>query len=783
MDLKKNNKVDIDGANNIGIINNTGAINITTINNVPKKIDKNLNLVPNYDYRLIIDRIDITADIHNTLNDTPEIVIISGVGGIGKTTIALAYCNNPEIVKQYNHIAWVTVTDDLQNDLMNKLSNDETGFKYYEELSKEENFYNCLSTLSKIKGNNLLIIDNANNPSDILNNKEKLECLRWKVLITSRTRPDECKILNIEELELSHCRELFQRFYKKPDKESKILNHLLKHINYHTLLTELLAKSGNKNPILNIVKLYELIQKQDSLKEPLLQKKITISNPQATQKEIDREFKLYDYIIAIFDIETLNEEEKQYLRYFSILPYIEIPFSDLVCFFNIHEKDIVEFSDTLDDLVKKGWLLQNILQDDDLEIITYKCHQLIQTIIRVKLNVNYENVKNLIIFFISKIEIGDNETFISKKSLIPYCENIINVLDIHSLGFADLFCNLGYIIRRFGEMEKGHSYSIYATELYRKNNLKNFNFAKALRKLGESFGATGIGDYQAELKFKLEALSVLSEIDYFDKKEFVKTYSSIAHCYRNIGESEKAFEFYDKGLKIANEHSFELEISVIFNGLGILYSNLKQNETALEYRLKSLRIRENILPENHPDILSSINNIGVNYSKLNDYTNALKFHNLSLEKRILIYGEDHHDTSYAYNNIASVYRKIGKYELALSHANKALILRKKYLNENHPLVSSQYVVLSRIYFDLKEKQQAANYAKKAIEIKEYRNLKQHNIFKDNIILLKNIEFSILEDNYFQFRKQIKLLQDITPINLQFEKEKFNDYPDVILKSF
>ncbi|CAF1581608.1 unnamed protein product, partial [Didymodactylos carnosus] len=52
------------------------------------------------------------------------------------------------------------------------------------------------------------------------------------------------------------------------------------------------------------------------------------------------------------------------------------------------------------------------------------------------------------------------------------------------------------------------------------------------------------------------------------------------------------------------------ELATYFNNTGQLYKEIKNLPEALEYYNKSLNIRKEILPCNHPLIASSYNNIG-----------------------------------------------------------------------------------------------------------------------------------------------------------------------------
>ncbi len=55
-----------------------------------------------------------------------------------------------------------------------------------------------------------------------------------------------------------------------------------------------------------------------------------------------------------------------------------------------------------------------------------------------------------------------------------------------------------------------------------------------------------------------------------------------------------------------------------YNNIGLIYFNKGDKDKALKYYYKSLEIRKDNLPPNHPDIATSYNNIGEVYSKKYD---------------------------------------------------------------------------------------------------------------------------------------------------------------------
>ena len=83
----------------------------------------------------------------------------------------------------------------------------------------------------------------TDNKQNLIKNYEHLKSLSHsKVLMTSRAKIDNIYILKVDHLDLGSSKKLFQK------NEEKILEELLSYIDFHTLMIELLAKVGKKNP-------------------------------------------------------------------------------------------------------------------------------------------------------------------------------------------------------------------------------------------------------------------------------------------------------------------------------------------------------------------------------------------------------------------------------------------------------------------------------------------------------------------------------------------------------
>lgn len=164
------------------------------------------------------------------------------------------------------------------------------------------------------------------------------------------------------------------------------------------------------------------------------------------------------------------------------------------------------------------------------------------------------------------------------------------------------------------------------------------------------------------------------------------SYGNIGLVYRNLGEYNKALDYYFKALEIRKDVLGEKHPNTAgsYGNIGVVYHNLEDYDKALEFYNKALEIDKDVLGENHHDTAISYNNIGVVYDELGDYDKALEYHNKALEIKKEVLGEKHASTAMSYNNIGNVYDDLGDYDKALEYHNKALEIFEEVLGESHP---------------------------------------------------------------------------------------------------
>lgn len=362
--------------------------------------------------------------IHQRLagnNNSSNALLLYGVGGMGKTTVMQEYLYQTHCLCHFNRIIVAPVNKNLKQAFISAAAQALGLEEEKRALADEGEQLNMITgMMSKLSAdNNLFVLDNINeyDYDDLVEIQTHLSETGWKFIITSRAFPDSYSGLNIDELNDEDASLLFAYHYFPGDfsllgadelqehllaliaqnnlagEIKDLLNHILKH----TLLTELLAKAGEKKG-LSLPELLQSLKARD-FKHPKLQRIILIGQNGKTLSNDT----LHNYLLDLFETEYLTTNtgidaidaehmrKIDVLRFFSVLPATDIPIDDLCFLWGVKDDDVNDFEDRLDQLRQIGWLQTKNLADEHkswslpLKKTSYKMHPLIQQVIYEKL--------------------------------------------------------------------------------------------------------------------------------------------------------------------------------------------------------------------------------------------------------------------------------------------------------------------------------------------------------------------------------------------------------------
>ena len=630
-------------------------------------------------------------EMRQLLARTP--LLIHGIGGMGKTTLAKYYIQAYK--SRYDHIIWVDnlYTYETERSMMdsfvsgvNDIAN-HLDLTFVPQVTNEQKFRKIANELTKLSGENLLVIDNVcGSIKDIMRHLPKSG--NWHILATSRIRSvgGGFHTYALEPLNKEEACELFGKYYSGQSLED-LLASLLSRFDYHTFTIELLAKTLKKYAKTRL----------NSLGEAILEKGLQAVGKLKVKIEhfsIDNRISINDCIVSLFDTKPLTDIEKQILTVFSVLPPNPVSYDKLDELLLVSaeskqqfltrleaiveslkginyeqeyylrtqtlflEGEILafeeeEFIDTLSELVEKGWL--NEYKGN------YSCHQIIQEAVRQKLLSNVEDYQVLLLSLTVKLFIiQEKEEARSKLYWLPYAEQVLHWVDTNGgESLAELLDCVGLI-----SYERGR----YATAI-----------ALASRALGIAEELYGEASLKTGRFLNNLALSCAANRKYEEAKDRYEAAIEIAQTH--LGDSH---------LVLGNRYS---NVANVFNALG-------KYETAKEYFLKALSILIEHVGEQHYRVITVHCNLGGTMVYIGEYLEAQK--HLEIAKEYFEKQDMEKKTRLAivYHNLGIVSFKREQFEEALTKFDQAYQLYKDSLGKEHTWTQSTKAWRKKTYEQL-----------------------------------------------------------------------------------
>jgi serine phosphatase RsbU (regulator of sigma subunit) len=192
-----------------------------------------------------------------------------------------------------------------------------------------------------------------------------------------------------------------------------------------------------------------------------------------------------------------------------------------------------------------------------------------------------------------------------------------------------------------------------------------------------------------------------------------------ANCYSYIGDKyrlevnhPRAFEYYNKALKISEPRNLYRISSFCYSSMGAIYQSQGDFEKSLDNNFKALSMAEKM--NNKQRMAFCYNNIGTNYYYQKDFNNALKYFEKSNTTAMEI--DYLHIIAFNYEYMGEIYRMQDNYAPALKYYNKALEMAKKINDPNR--IAAENSKIGAVYLDQGDYDKAIEYLNEAIKIAE-----------------------------------------------------------------
>jgi len=672
---------------------------------IPKQLTDE---IPTLALEEIVGRAKELEEVHRLLCDKKQVVVVNGLGGIGKTTLAQVYVHR--YWEEYHHIAWVAQTsNDILLDFTNAPGLLKSFFIDTEQSDPKEIFSALMRKMKTIDEKpNLLILDNADscleNYHDILPKSPQ-----WHILVTSRHELEGFTLKQLDFLDEEDALQLFKKYYTRTDFSDNEIKALLNSIDYHTLTIEILAKTAH-------LQHYTIDKLTGALAADA---KAHVKVKRAGNQKIET---ITSYLCSIFELSGLTDDEKWLLKQFVCLPAEFHSYKLLIELISPEASGKEEiFAETITNLSQKGWLQRNDNTD------SYKMHRIINEVVKKQLTVSFEEISPLMENITEKLNIDQTkDNPVDKFQWIPFGDSLLLIIENaqdKTEEFENVISilqnNLALVLQDLGEYER-------AKELLEKavnSDEKNFDPdhpSTAIRYSNLAIVLKELGEYERAKELLEKAVKSDEKNFGSDHPSTARSYSNLATVLQTLGDYERAKEFLEKAVK-SDEKNFGPDhpsTTIRYSNLALVLQDLGEYNRAKELLEKAVKSDEKNFGTDHPSTATSYSNLAIVLKDLGDYERAKELFEKVMKSAEKNYGADHPSTARSYSNLATVLRTLGEYGRAKELLEKALKSYEKNFGADHPSTAISYSNLALVLLNLDEYERAKELLEKAVKSDE-----------------------------------------------------------------
>lgn len=672
-------------------------------------------------------RKDEVAAISRALTEDDKAVFISGVGGIGKSSVAIDVANKSK--EHFEDSYWITYQPSSEEDLENmentilKVAFTDYTFQPDSQHLKalpEEKLHRKLiemelaerfQLLGQSYQNSLIVIDNFDDPTKTINELQKehsystLLNLGIKLLFTTRSPIG----YEIKALDTPHLLQLMRKYCTESVANDEQIEEFIRITDGHTLTCELIAKTLSES--WGDVTADDVLQ---ALRNSTLSEEdypeVQNDKGRFTDGEI-RTAQIYEHLKALFDISSLDHCHQNVMRYAALLPADGM---DAKLFIDCLEK---EERKTAKNLEKRGWLKHS--QKDKL----LRIHPMIREVVFEELVKGREDACKP---FLEKLfqQYNDSEYNAIKYRQMAECFAFV----ADKVLIANDVCSYwaGFLFNHLGEYVKAKRYLENAKGIKTKNPMVEKTVAKEIY-LNLGVVCIRLGDYNNALIYMNEAQKIQEEVEP-DAPEVAITYSYLGLIHSKLEQDSQAIFYLDKAIKIqdATLPNDYLDRSLTYFILGNLYKESEVTGTALYYLDEARKIQEHGLPHNHLDLALTYRCLGEVYRDSEDEAQAFFYLNKAKEIQEQKLPSNHCELSNTYIILGILYDKVGDHIKALHYLEKAKEIVEQLESGDESILAGLYGILGTIYYAVGDCDTAITYMEKSIE---NPNIPRYELYK------------------------------------------------------
>ena len=621
-------------------------------------------------------------------NDSVAIAAVTGMGGVGKTELALQYALGKREFYS-GGICWCGV------------KSGDVGLQVvqFARIHLELNPLTDLDLVAQVKycwqrwreGNVLLVLD------DVTIYKEIQPYLppsssRFKVLLTSRKHFGQIPKLSLDVLQPPAALELLRELVgdERVNVETRLIASLLERLGYLPLGIELVGRYLARKQDLSLAEMLQRLEKKKLFERSLSQPEENMTAQLGVQ--------------AAFELswEELTDNDKQLACLLSLFAAAPIPW-ELVesC---LPDVDADELEESRDDKLLNLHLLQR------KEKGIYQLHPLLREFFQAKLepqlflgtwgNLQYA-LATLMIAVAKEIPYNATlEQITAVSPAIPHlaevAKNLIQCVSDEDVPWA--FYGNAVFYNGQGLYDKAEPWFKQCLEVTKQRlGEEHPDVATSLNNLALLYDSQG--RYSEAEPLYLQALELWRRNLGEEHPDVAASLNNLASLYDSQGRYSEAEPLYLQALELYRRNLGEEHphVAASLNNLALLYYSQGRYSEAEPLYLQALELYRRNLGEEHPHVAASLNNLALLYYSQGRYSEAEPLYLQALELWRRNLGEEHPHVAQSLNNLASLYYSQGRYSEAEPLYLQALELYRRNLGKEHPDVATSLNNLALLY--------------------------------------------------------------------------------------